>query len=153
MATSVTPPQPGALLESFTPIDLPELTSLISSSKSSMCLLNPIPTKLLTYKALNGLAPNYLKELPTYCPPRPLCFQSAGLLIPRLSKSTIGGRALCSSGLQTGRAVLCRRAFTNPRYNTRCVLWLSPANCALMLYPALLNSHAPCQLSSTLYSH
>src|SRR4029434_2402386 len=50
---------------------------------------------LLTYKALNGLAPNYLKELVVpYWPPRSLHSQSAGLLvIPRISKSTIGGRA------------------------------------------------------------
>src|SRR4029434_9703341 len=49
---------------------------------------------LLTYKALNYLAPNYLKELVVpYCPPRPLRSQSAGLLvIPRISKTTIGGR-------------------------------------------------------------
>src|SRR4029434_1284164 len=50
---------------------------------------------LLTYKALNDLAPNYLKELVVpYCPLRPLCSQSAGLLvIPRISKTTVGGRA------------------------------------------------------------
>src|SRR4029434_7851816 len=50
---------------------------------------------LLTYKALNDLAPNYLKELVVpYCPPRSLCSQSTGLLvIPRISKTTIGGRA------------------------------------------------------------
>ena len=42
-----TPPQPGALLESFAPIDLPELNSLILSSKSSTCLLDPIPTNAL----------------------------------------------------------------------------------------------------------
>src|SRR4029434_11248231 len=41
---------------------------------------------LLTYKALNDLAPNYLKELVVpYCPLRPLRSQSAGLLvIPRI---------------------------------------------------------------------
>ena len=52
---------------------------------------------LLTYKALNGLALNYLKELVVpYCPPRSLRSQSAGLLvIPRISKSTTEGRALC----------------------------------------------------------
>src|SRR4029434_7343058 len=50
---------------------------------------------LLTYKALNDLAPNYLKKLVVpYCPPRPLRSQSAGLLvIPRISKTTVGGRA------------------------------------------------------------
>src|SRR4029434_1650828 len=35
---------------------------------------------LLTYKALNNLTPNYLKELVVpYCSPKPLCSQSAGL--------------------------------------------------------------------------
>src|SRR4029434_7226739 len=50
---------------------------------------------LLTYKALNDLAPNYLKELVVpYCPPRPLRSRSAGLLvIPRISKTTVGARA------------------------------------------------------------
>src|SRR4029434_1185781 len=45
----------------------------------------------LTYKALNSLAPNYLKELVVpYRPPKPLRSQSAGLLvIPRISKGTI----------------------------------------------------------------
>lgn len=49
----------------------------------------------LTYKTLNGLAPNYFKEIIVpYCPPRPLHSQGAGLfVIPRVSKSTIGGRA------------------------------------------------------------
>ena len=37
---------PGAQLDSFSPIDLPELTSLVSSSKPSTCQLDPIPTKL-----------------------------------------------------------------------------------------------------------
>uniref|UniRef100_A0A669C0Q9 Reverse transcriptase domain-containing protein n=1 Tax=Oreochromis niloticus TaxID=8128 RepID=A0A669C0Q9_ORENI len=34
-------------LDSFSPIDLSELTSIITSSKPSTCLLDPIPTKLL----------------------------------------------------------------------------------------------------------
>ena len=34
-------------LDSFSPIDLSELTSIINSSKPSTCLLDPIPTKLL----------------------------------------------------------------------------------------------------------
>uniref|UniRef100_A0A9J7XWR8 Reverse transcriptase n=1 Tax=Cyprinus carpio carpio TaxID=630221 RepID=A0A9J7XWR8_CYPCA len=43
---------------------------------------------LITYKALNGLAPQY------YSPPRPLCSQNSGNLItPRISKSTVGGRS------------------------------------------------------------
>lgn len=50
---------------------------------------------LLTYKALNGLAPNYIKDLLIpYCPSRQLRSQNAALLVkPRISKSTIGGRA------------------------------------------------------------
>ena len=50
---------------------------------------------LLTYKALNGLAPSYLQELLTpYLPNRTLRSQDAGLLvIPRVNKSNTGGRA------------------------------------------------------------
>uniref|UniRef100_A0A8C2GF31 Reverse transcriptase domain-containing protein n=1 Tax=Cyprinus carpio TaxID=7962 RepID=A0A8C2GF31_CYPCA len=50
---------------------------------------------LLTYKALNGLAPAYLTSLlPRYNPSRSLRSQNAGLLIvPRITKSTKGGRA------------------------------------------------------------
>uniref|UniRef100_A0A8C2JFA8 Reverse transcriptase domain-containing protein n=1 Tax=Cyprinus carpio TaxID=7962 RepID=A0A8C2JFA8_CYPCA len=50
---------------------------------------------LLTYKALNGLAPAYLTSLlPRYNPSRSLRSQNAGLLIvPRIAKSTKGGRA------------------------------------------------------------
>ncbi len=50
---------------------------------------------LITYKALNGLAPQYLSELLShYSPPRPLRSQNSGLLIiPRISKSTAGGRS------------------------------------------------------------
>ncbi len=42
---------------------------------------------LITYKALKGLAPQYLSELLShYSPPRPLCFQNSGrLIIHRLS--------------------------------------------------------------------
>ncbi len=49
---------------------------------------------LITYKALNGLAPQYLNELLShYSPPRPLRSQNSGhLIIPRISKSTAGGR-------------------------------------------------------------
>ncbi len=49
---------------------------------------------LITYKALNGLAPQYWSELLShYSPPRPLCSQNSGhLIIPRISKSTAGGR-------------------------------------------------------------
>ncbi len=50
---------------------------------------------LITYKALNGLAPQYLRELLShYSPPRPLRSQNSGhLIIPRISKSTAGGRS------------------------------------------------------------
>ena len=52
---------------------------------------------LLSYKALNGQAPRYLQDLITlYAPNRALRSQSAGLLVvPRISKSTFGGRAFC----------------------------------------------------------
>ncbi len=50
---------------------------------------------LVTYKALNGLAPQYLSELLShYSPSRPLRSQNSGhLIIPRISKSTAGGRS------------------------------------------------------------
>ncbi len=50
---------------------------------------------LITYKALNGLAPPYLSELLMhYCPSRLLRSQNSGqLIIPRISKSTAGGRS------------------------------------------------------------
>ncbi len=50
---------------------------------------------LITYKALNGLAPQYLSELLShYSPPRPLLSQNSGhLIIPRISKSTAGSRS------------------------------------------------------------
>ncbi len=49
----------------------------------------------LQYKALNGLAPQYLSKLLShYSPPRPLRSQNSGhLIIPRISKSTAGGRS------------------------------------------------------------
>ncbi len=49
----------------------------------------------VTYKALNSLAPQYLSELLFhYSPPRPLRSQNSGhLIIPRISKSTAGGRS------------------------------------------------------------
>ncbi len=54
---------------------------------------------LITSKALNGLAPQYLSELLShYSPPRPLRSQNSGhLLIPRISKSTAGGRSFSYS--------------------------------------------------------
>ena len=39
--------KPDIYLDCFSPIDLPELTSMICSSKPSTCLLDPIPTRLL----------------------------------------------------------------------------------------------------------
>ncbi len=49
---------------------------------------------LITYKALNGLAHQYLSELLShFSPPHPLHSQNSGhLIIPRKSKSTAGGR-------------------------------------------------------------
>uniref|UniRef100_A0A3B3CXG6 Reverse transcriptase domain-containing protein n=1 Tax=Oryzias melastigma TaxID=30732 RepID=A0A3B3CXG6_ORYME len=49
---------------------------------------------LLTYKALNGVAPSYIRDLIVpYQPVRTLRSQNAGLLVvPRISKSTVGGR-------------------------------------------------------------
>src|SRR4029434_1674946 len=64
--------------------------------------LNWLPVKssidfkvlLLTYKALNDTAANYLNALIVPYYPTPLYSQSTGLLvIPRISKTTIGGRA------------------------------------------------------------
>ena len=50
---------------------------------------------LLTYKALIGQAPSYLKELIVpYYPTRALRSQNAGLLVvPKVSKSRMGARA------------------------------------------------------------
>ncbi len=50
---------------------------------------------LITYKALNGLAPQYLSKLLShYSPLHPLRSQNSGhLIIPRISKSTAGGRS------------------------------------------------------------
>ena len=52
-------------------------------------------TLLLTYKALHGQAPSYLRELIVpYYPARSLRSQDAGLLVvPRVTKSRIGARA------------------------------------------------------------
>ncbi len=49
---------------------------------------------LLAYKALNGLAPVYLTSpISRYNPSRSLRSQNSGLLVPRIAKSTKGGRA------------------------------------------------------------
>ncbi|KAF7697257.1 hypothetical protein HF521_005675, partial [Silurus meridionalis] len=54
---------------------------------------------LLTYKTLNGLAPMYLFSLLTrYSPLRSLRSQNSGLLVvPRIAKSSKGGRAFSHS--------------------------------------------------------
>ncbi|KAL6458614.1 hypothetical protein MHYP_G00320860 [Metynnis hypsauchen] len=50
---------------------------------------------LLTYKALHGLAPEYLRDLISYYePPRLLRSQGAGfLVVPKIQRSSAGGRA------------------------------------------------------------
>ncbi len=58
--------------------------------------LHWLPIKhCIDFKILNGLAPQYLSELLShYSPPRPLRSQNSGhLIIPRISKSTAGGRS------------------------------------------------------------
>ena len=78
---------------------------------------------LLTYKALNDLAPNYLKELVVpYCPLRPLRSQSAGLLVvPRISKTTVGGRAFSYRApfLWNNLPASIRDADTLPKFKSR----------------------------------
>ncbi len=60
-------------------------------------LLNLVYIKILliTYKALNVLAPQYLSELLShYSPSSPLRSQNSGhMIMPRISKSTAGGRS------------------------------------------------------------
>ncbi len=73
--------------------------------------LHWLPTKhridfkilLITYKALNGLAPQYLSDLLShYSPSRPLCSQNSGhLIIPRISKSTCGRQIFFLFSAQT----------------------------------------------------
>ena len=55
---------------------------------------------LLVYKALNGLAPPYLKDcLPDYDPGRPLRSSSAGLLdVPKMTYKKYGQAAFCFYG-------------------------------------------------------
>ncbi|KAI5087106.1 hypothetical protein C0J45_24357, partial [Silurus meridionalis] len=57
---------------------------------------------LLTYKALNGLAPQYLSELLyQYDPPCLLRSKGAGcLLVPQIMKTTAGGTAFSYKALQ-----------------------------------------------------
>ncbi len=66
---------------------------------------------LITYKALNGLAPKYLGELLShYSPLRPLRSQNSGhLIIPRISKSPAGeSRSKKSKSL----SIYCRNSGT-----------------------------------------
>ncbi len=78
-------------------------TLVLCQHCSVMSTLHWLPIKhridfkilLITYKALNGLAPQYLSELLShYSPPRPLRSQNSGhLIISRISKSTACGRS------------------------------------------------------------
>ncbi len=85
---------------------------LVKSSKPTTCMLDPIPSKLLKellpevidplLAIINsslslGYVPKTFKLavlLSHYIPPRPLRSQNSGrLIIPRISKSTAGGRS------------------------------------------------------------
>ncbi len=76
-------------------------TITVSALAYSLCNWLPIKYRisykivLLAYKALNGLAPAYLTSLLSrYNPSRSLRSQNSGLLVvPRIAKSTKGGRA------------------------------------------------------------
>ena len=78
---------------------------------------------LLTFKALNGQAPSYLKELVVpYVPTRTLCSQHAGLLVvPSISKSRTGGRAFSYQAplLWNHLPDLVQRADTLPTFKSR----------------------------------
>ncbi len=71
-------------------IILPQFYSLCTGLLSSVSVTN-----IITYKALNGLAPAYLYSLLSrYNPSRSLRWQNSGLLVvPRIAKSTKGDRA------------------------------------------------------------
>ena len=73
------------------------LARFCQHSTGSLLIKHCIDFKILliTLKALNGLAPPYLSKLLSYySPPRPLRSQNSGnLIIPRISKSTAGGRS------------------------------------------------------------
>ncbi len=91
--------------------------------------LHWLPTKhridfkilLITYKALNGLAPQYLSELSShYSPPCPLRSQNSGhLIIPRISKSTAGGRSFSSPKLWNNLSNTVREADTLCQFKSR----------------------------------
>lgn len=80
-------------------------------------------TLLLTYKALNGQAPSYLKELiKPYCPARALRSQNKGLLVvPKVSKIRTGARAFSHQAplLWNRLPVLVREADTVPIFKSR----------------------------------
>ncbi|KAI5616355.1 hypothetical protein C0J50_24082, partial [Silurus asotus] len=76
--------------------DAEKLVHAFMTSRINYCnALLDYKLLLLTYKALNCLAPIYLSSLLTlYNPPRSLRSQNYGLLVvPRIAKSTKGGRA------------------------------------------------------------
>ena len=78
---------------------------------------------LLTYKALNGQAPSYIRDLIVpYVPNRALRSQSAGLLVvPRISKSRMGGRSFSYQAplLWNQLPVLVREADTLSTFKAR----------------------------------
>ncbi|XP_078025737.1 uncharacterized protein LOC144463844 [Epinephelus lanceolatus] len=78
---------------------------------------------LLTYKALNGQAPSYLRELIVpYYPTRTLCSENAGLLVvPKVSKSRSGARAFSYQAplLWNHLPVTVREADTVSTFKTR----------------------------------
>ncbi|XP_038152993.1 uncharacterized protein LOC119791138, partial [Cyprinodon tularosa] len=78
---------------------------------------------LLTYKALNGQAPSYIRDLIVpYVPNRALRSQAAGLLVvPRISKSRMGGRSFSYHAplLWNQLPVLVREADTLSTFKAR----------------------------------
>lgn len=78
---------------------------------------------LLTYKAINGLGPLYLQDdIVPYQPNRALRSQDAGLLvIPRVSKSTVGNRAFSYQApvLWNQLPAQVKEADTVPTFKTR----------------------------------
>ncbi|XP_029285402.1 uncharacterized protein LOC115006916 [Cottoperca gobio] len=83
---------------------------------------------LLTYKAINGQAPAYFKDLIVpYKPTRALRSQTAGLLVvPRVSKSTMGARAFSyQAPLQWNQLPVCvREADTLSTFKSRLKIFL-----------------------------